>query len=113
MGSDFKYFNLSNHSISYGDKVYAIGNTSNFGLGISEGIISVPEVNVIYDNINRLVIQVDINVSSGNSGGALLNNKGKLIGITTFRIKDNNGNVSYGFAYAIPMKVVLEFVERK
>lgn len=80
---------LSNKSYSYGDKVYAIGNTSNYGIGISEGIISVPEVNVKYDDISRLVIQADIDISSGNSGGALLNEKGELIGITTFRTKDN------------------------
>ncbi len=73
---------------SYGDKVYAMGNTSNYGIGISEGTISVPEVNIIYNNIFRTVIQSNIDIASGNSGGALLNDKGKLIGITTFRTKD-------------------------
>lgn len=98
------------HNYSYGDKVYAIGNTSNYGIGISEGIISVPEVNVKYDNISRLVIQADISISSGNSGGALLNSKGQLIGITTFRTKDNYGNVNYGFTYSIPLKTIIRFI---
>ena len=66
---------MSKDNYSYGDKVYAIGNTSNYGIGISEGIISVPLVNVKYDDISRLVIQADIDISSGNSGGALLNEK--------------------------------------
>lgn len=96
---------------TYGDKVYAIGNTSNYGIGISEGIISVPLVNVKYDNIIRSVIQVDINISSGNSGGALLDNKGRLIGITTFRTKDNTGNVNYGFVYAIPINIISDFIK--
>lgn len=97
----------------FGDIVYAIGNTSNYGIGISQGIISVPEVNVKYDDISRLVIQADINIASGNSGGALLNEKGELIGITTFRTKDLLGNVNYGFTYSIPLKVVKEFIKDK
>ena len=95
---------------TYGDKVYAIGNTSNYGIGISEGTISVPEVNIIYNNISRIVIQSNIDIASGNSGGALLNDKGKLIGITTFRTKDNQGNVNYGFAYSIPLKIVKQYI---
>lgn len=95
---------------TYGDKVYAIGNTSNYGIGISEGTISVPKVNITYDNINRLVIQANVDISSGNSGGALVNDEGKLIGITTFRTKDLSGNVNYGFAYSIPIETVKKFI---
>lgn len=101
---------FSKNKCSYGDKIYAIGNTSNYGIGISEGIISVPLVNVKYDEISRLVIQADINISSGNSGGALLNAKGQLIGITTFRTKDNQGNVNYGFVYSIPLDTINDFI---
>lgn len=104
---------FSSSDYDFGDIVYAIGNTSNYGIGISQGIISVPEVNVKYDDISRLVIQADINIASGNSGGALLNEKGKLIGITTFRTKDLLGNVNYGFTYSIPLKVVKEFIKDK
>ena len=104
---------FSGSNYDFGDIVYAIGNTSNYGIGISQGIISVPEVNVKYDDISRLVIQADINIASGNSGGALLNEKGELIGITTFRTKDLLGNVNYGFTYSIPLKVVKEFIKEK
>ncbi len=101
---------FSNDSLNYGQKVYAIGNTSNYGIGISEGIISVPLVNVVYDELERQVIQVDISISTGNSGGSILNNKGELIGITTFRTKDINGNVNYGFAYCIPINIINEYI---
>lgn len=104
---------FSGSDYDFGDIVYAIGNTSNYGIGISQGIISVPEVNVKYDDISRLVIQADITIASGNSGGALLNEKGELIGITTFRTKDLLGNVNYGFTYSIPLKVVKEFIKEK
>lgn len=93
----------------YGERVFAIGNTSNYGLGISEGIISVPRVNVVYEEITKNVIQADIAVSAGNSGGALLNEKGELLGIITFRTKDNSGKINYGFVYAIPVEEVQAF----
>lgn len=102
---------MSNGSYKSGDLVYAIGNTSNYGIGISSGIISVEEVNVKYEDISRLVIQADINIASGNSGGGLFNKKGELIGITTFRTKDSLGNVNYGFTYSIPIKIVKEFLK--
>lgn len=97
--------------INSGDKVYAIGNTSNKGIGISEGIISVPLVNIIYEEKTRSVIQCDLTIAQGNSGGALLNEKGKLIGITTFRTKDNSSNVIYGIVYSIPINIVLDYVK--
>ena len=97
--------------INSGDKVYAIGNTSNKGIGISEGIISVPLVNIIYEEKTRAVIQCDLTIAQGNSGGALLNEKGKLIGITAFRTKDNSGNVIYGIVYCIPINIVLDYIK--
>lgn len=101
---------FSNTDCEYGEKVYAIGNTSNYGIGISEGIISVPKVNVKYNETSRLVIQADIDISTGNSGGALVNKKGQLIGITTFRTKDNQGNVNYGFTYSIPLETIKKII---
>ncbi|MDR2266034.1 MAG: trypsin-like serine protease [Christensenellaceae bacterium] len=49
-------------------------------------------------------------MNEGNSGGALLNSRGQLIGITTFRTKDSKGNPIYGIAYCIPMDVVLDYI---
>ena len=110
---NYKPIKFSSSTYTYGDKVYAIGNTSNYGIGISEGIISVPEVNIIYNNISRVVIQANIDIASGNSGGALVNKKGQLIGITTFRTKDNNGNVNYGFAYSIPIEIINNYISEE
>lgn len=109
---DIKYspISFSKDTYTYGDIVYAIGNTSNYGIGISCGIISVPEVNIIYNEISRKVIQADIDIASGNSGGALLDKKGRLIGITTFRTKDLSNTVNYGFAYSIPVRIVKEYI---
>lgn len=93
-----------------GAKVYAVGNASNYGVGIFSGIISVPLVNIELDGLSRSVIQCDLTIAAGNSGGALLDEEGRLIGITTFRTKDVSGNVIYGIVYCIPINIVIEYI---
>ena len=46
----------------------------------------------------------------GNSGGALLNAKGQLFGITSFRVKALSDNIIYGIAYCIPKNTVMEYI---
>lgn len=58
----------------------------------------------------RNVIQCDLIINEGNSGGALLDSKGRLIGITTFRLKDYSGNVIYGIAFCIPIRDVIDYL---
>lgn len=96
--------------LSFGDKVYAIGNGSNYGLAITHGIISIPKINIEYEGVTREVIQSDITISAGNSGGALLDEKGNLIGITSFRTKDNQGNVVYGLVYSVPINIIADYL---
>mgnify|MGYP002748688131 CR=1 FL=1 len=93
------------------DEVFAIGNLSNYGIGITKGHVSVPKINIIVDGNKKEVIQCDITIVSGSSGGALVNRNGKLIGITTFRTKDNLGNVIHGIGYVIPINRVLEYIK--
>lgn len=80
------------------------------GVGITEGIISLPEVNIVYEKVNRKVIQCDLTINDGNSGGALLNGEASLIGLTTFRLKDNSCNVIYGITFCIPIDLVITYL---
>lgn len=110
---DVKYKTIKyadSSKISSGDKVYAIGNGMNHGIGINEGIISLPQVNIENENNVRNVIQCDLIINEGNSGGALLDSKGRLIGITTFRLKDYSGNIIYGMAFCIPIRDVIDYL---
>ncbi|MCQ2742268.1 MAG: trypsin-like peptidase domain-containing protein [Bacilli bacterium] len=100
-----KPIKISERKPSFGDTVYAIGNGLNHGIGISEGIISVPEVRFETGIVSRNVIQCDITVNGGNSGGALLDSEGALLGIVSFRAKSPDGNIAYGLAYAIPVEL--------
>lgn len=97
------------NAISAGDVVYAIGNGMNHGIGISKGIVSLPLVNIKYDDSIRIVIQCNLVINEGNSG-ALLDERGRLIGITTFRLKDGSRNVIYGMAFCIPINDVIEYL---
>lgn len=107
---DNKPISISNsENIKSGDTVYAIGNALNHGVSITQGIVSLPRVNIIYDELQRNVIRCDLTINEGNSGGALVNKYGKLIGITTFRLKDSSGVVIQGIAFCIPIEEVLEF----
>lgn len=99
--------------IDFGETVYAIGNSMNNGISISQGIIGIPKIIIEYNGESRKSIQADLTISSGNSGGALLDQNGKIIGITTFRTKDENGNIVYGNAYAIPINDVLNYIEKQ
>ncbi len=96
--------------IDYGDKVFSVGNMMNYGISIAEGIVSAPGIEIEYEGMVREVIQIDINIASGSSGGALLDKNGKLIGITSFRLKDNKGDIVYGTGFAVPIDKVMEYV---
>lgn len=101
----------NDNNLKSGDSVYAIGNLSNYGLSMSSGIVAIPHINVTYNNITRNVIQCDLTISDGNSGGALVDKDGKLVGITTFRLKDQSNNIIYGISYCIPINTVMEYIE--
>jgi len=96
--------------LQFGDNVYALGNMSNYGLSITAGSVSMPHVNVSYNENVRNVIQCDLTISDGNSGGALLNKNAELVGITTFRLKDQSNNIIYGIAYCIPINTIVEYI---
>jgi S1-C subfamily serine protease len=82
----------------------------NHGVSITQGIVSLPQINIEYDGKTHNAIQCDLTINEGNSGGALLDERVKLIGITTFRIKDQLGNPIYGVAFCIPVNQVTAFL---
>lgn len=95
-----------------GERIYAIGNAFNFGVSITHGMVSVPLLQIEHEETLRKVILCDLTINEGNSGGALFNESGKLVGITSFRTKDDMGNVVFGVAYCIPINVVMESLRK-
>jgi S1-C subfamily serine protease len=96
--------------VKSGQNVYAVGNAQNHGIGITQGCISIPLLKINYQERIIDVIKCDLTITEGNSGGALLNERGKLIGITTFRLKDNDVNVVQGVAYCIPSNIAYTYL---
>ncbi len=101
---------FQNGDIVEGESVILLGNANNLGISITSGIISRSKVNIINNMIENTYIQVDATSTSGVSGGALVDSNGKLIGILTLRILDNEGTPIYGYVFAIPIFTIREFL---
>lgn len=95
----------------YGSEIYTIGNTYGYGLAVLTGVISAPNRKIIYQNQSIEAIQISIGIEAGNSGGPIYNNDGKVIGIATFRILDQYGNVINGLNFALPANTVLDYIK--
>jgi len=93
-----------------GDFVIAIGNPFGLGQTVTSGIISaLGRSGLNLENLENF-IQTDAAINSGNSGGALVNLKGELIGINTALLGPNGGNIGIGFA--IPSNMVKNLVQQ-
>lgn len=97
--------------VGIGDKAIAIGNPLGFELQstVTSGIISGLNRTVKFNTGVGMdgLMQTDAAINSGNSGGALLNTKGELIGINTAKA----GN-SDGIGFAIPINIVKPVIEK-
>ena len=96
-------FGVSN-SILVGEFVLAIGNSYGLEYSVTSGIVSALDREMTVDNTVYNVIQADCAINSGNSGGALVNSKGQVIGVTTLKIA---GNSIEGLSFAIPISDAL------
>ncbi len=101
---------LDNETPRVGDVALAIGNPFGFGHSVSQGIISAFSRALITDSPYDDFIQTDAAVSPGNSGGALVDHEGRLIGINTMIFSQSGG--SDGIGFAIPADIALGVVEQ-
>lgn len=100
----------NSEQLRVGDFAIAIGNPFGLGQTVTSGIISaLGRSGLNIENIENF-IQTDAAINSGNSGGALVNLKGELIGINTAILGPNGGNVGIGFA--IPSNMVRDLSEQ-
>lgn len=109
-GTEFEYIPFGNsEQVRIGEPVLAIGNPFNLTSTVTAGIISAKarNMNIIQNPTGESTLesflQTDAAVNSGNSGGALVNTKGQLIGINT-AIASGNGYYT-GYSFAIPSNI--------
>lgn len=93
-----------------GQKVYTIGNPNGFGLSFSGGHVSSPKRLVSYEGNIIQAVQTSIVINEGNSGGPLFDDTGKLIGVVSFRLRDNQGEVIQGVSFALHIDTVNAFL---
>ncbi len=97
-------------STQIGEWVLAVGNPFNLTSTVTAGIISAKSRNL--DPTGRTTqsyIQTDAAVNPGNSGGALINDKGELIGINT-AIQSQTGSY-VGYSFAVPSNIAKKVIE--
>jgi serine protease DegQ len=94
--------------LEIGDFVLAIGNPNNIGETVTSGIIGGLHRSNLGIEQYEDFIQTDAAIYPGNSGGALVNLKGELVGINTAFIGASNTNPEMGFA--IPINMVRDVV---
>jgi serine protease Do len=104
-GHDFPHTIIGDSDmLEIGDWVMAVGNPLRLRSTVTAGIVSAlgRNVQIISDRMSiEHFIQTDAAINKGNSGGALVNMSGELIGINTAIATENGGNQGYGFAIPI------------
>lgn len=99
-------------NVQVGEWVMAVGNPFNLTSTVTAGIVSAKarNINLFRENYGiESFIQTDAAVNPGNSGGALVNRKGQLIGINT-AIASKTGSFA-GYSFAVPVNIAVKVVE--
>ena len=102
-------------SLQSGQTVIAIGSPegSEYASTVTQGIISSPSRTITYNSNQMTVIQTDAAINSGNSGGALVNSNGQVIGINSMKLSSSSsGDSVEGMGFAIPSNEVVTIVNQ-
>ena len=97
------------NNVQVGEFAMAIGNPLRMQSTVTTGIISAKNRTITSDNVTYKVIQTDAAINSGNSGGALINAEGKVIGINTLKL---SGSDVEGIGFAIPINDTIDVYEQ-
>jgi S1-C subfamily serine protease len=97
--------------VQIGDVVLAIGNPLGIGQTVTSGIVSAKARSTgLSDGNFEDFLQTDAAINQGNSGGALVNVTGELIGINSQILSPSGGNIGIGFA--IPSNMARDVMEQ-
>ena len=100
--------------LKVGNGIIAIGNALGYGQSVTTGVVSALDREVTIDGKTTKMIQIDAAINGGNSGGALLNSAGEVVGINSAKYS-SSGSASQasieGMGFAIPISDVSELIE--
>lgn len=95
-------------ALKVGQAAIAIGNALGYGQSVTSGIISALNREITIDNFSKPVIMTDAAINFGNSGGALLNANGEVIGIN---VAKDAGQSSESMGYSIPINTAVPILK--
>lgn len=95
-------------NVKVGEWVLAVGNPYNLNSTVTAGIVSAKARNLDTSGLQSF-LQTDAAVNPGNSGGALVNTRGELIGINTM-ISSTTGSY-VGYSFAVPSNITRKIIE--
>ncbi|MDR1854074.1 MAG: trypsin-like peptidase domain-containing protein [Azoarcus sp.] len=99
-------------SLAVGDVVLAIGNPFGIGQTVTMGIASALGRQHLGMNVFENYIQTDAAINRGNSGGALVDSAGRLVGINTAIFSTGSEGGSLGIGFAIPVSMARRVMEQ-
>ncbi len=99
----------NSNDLKVGEFVMAIGNPLGMDYSVTSGIVSAIDREVESDGTTYTAIQTDAAINNGNSGGALVNANGEVIGINTLKLA---GNGVEGIGFAIPISSTTNIVQQ-
>lgn len=96
-----------------GDIVLAIGNPLNLGQTVTQGIISATGRNGLSNTSYLNFLQMDAAINEGNSGGALINSNGVLVGINSRKFTQSNPQLNIqGIFFAVPYQLAAKVMHK-
>ena len=100
--------------LKVGNGIIAIGNALGYGQSVTTGVVSALDREVTVDDISRKMIQIDAAINGGNSGGALLNSAGEVVGINSVKYSSNSTSSASieGMGFAIPISDIKDLIEK-
>jgi Do/DeqQ family serine protease len=101
---------VNSDGVKVGDYVIAIGNAFGIGQSVTSGIVSALGRSTFSGDKYQNYIQTDAAINQGNSGGALINSKGELIGINSAILSRSGG--SNGIGFAVPSNMITGIMDQ-
>lgn len=112
--SQIKIATLGDSSeLKVGNGIIAIGNALGYGQSVTTGVVSALNREIETNGYTNKMIQIDAAINGGNSGGALLNNKGEVVGINSAKYSSNGSSSEAsieGMGFAIPISDVKNLI---
>lgn len=103
------------NELKVGNGIIAIGNALGYGQSVTTGVVSALNREVTTDKYTLNMIQIDAAINGGNSGGALLNSKGEVVGINSVKYSQKASSSSSsieGMGFAIPISDVKDVIDK-